>query len=295
MEERCKMKVSIVIPVYNAEKYLKESIESALNQTYKNIEIIAVDDGSSDNSLKILESFNDKIKIISKKNGGTASALNKGIKKMTGQWFKWLSADDVLYPNAIEELMKEVEKIKDKKNTILYTNYDIIDSNSNVIRQFIEPNNNNLSSFDFNVILLDHYIGNGTTSLIHKSALDEYGQFDENIGFAEDYELWLRFCLLYNCRLYLVPKILAQYRVHGTQMTAKKMNKALENANQIRKHILNQLDKEEFEKYSIALKKFKNTKPLTVKFRHSIRNMIFKVLPKSTSEKILQEYFKRKK
>jgi len=294
MEKRCKMKVSIVIPVYNAEKYLRECIESALNQTYKDIEIIAIDDGSNDNSLKILQMFSDKIKIISKKNGGTATALNEGIEKMTGQWFKWLSADDILYPNAIEELMKEVEKIKDKKNTILYTNYDIIDANSKVIKQFIEPNYNNLSTFNFNVILLDHFIGNGTTSLIHKSAFDEYGNFDESVGFAEDYELWLRFCLLHNCRLHLVPKILAKYRVHETQLTSTKMDKALENANEIRKYVLNQLDKVELKKYNIALKKFSNTKSLTVRIRHSIRNIMFEILPKSISEKILQEYLKRK-
>ncbi|MDH3312666.1 MAG: glycosyltransferase [Nitrosopumilus sp.] len=288
------MKVSIVIPVYNAEKYLRECIESALNQTYKDIEIIAVDDGSHDNSLKILHMFKDKIKIISKKNGGTATALNEGIKKMTGQWFKWLSADDILYLNAVEELMKEVEKIKDEKNTILYTNYDIIDSNSKVIKQFIEPNYNNLSTFDFNVILLDHYIGNGTTSLIHKLALDEYGNFDESVGFAEDYELWLRFCLLHNCRLHLVPKILAKYRAHQTQLSVAKMDKALENANEIRKYVLNKLDKTESIKYIIALKKFRNTKSLTLRVRHSIRNEMFKILPKSISEKIFQEYLKRK-
>jgi glycosyltransferase involved in cell wall biosynthesis len=289
------MKVSIIVPVYNAEKYLQECIESALNQTYKNIEIIAVNDGSKDNSLKILESFNDKIKIISKKNGGTATALNEGIRKMTGEWFKWLSADDVLYPNAIEELIKEAKKIPDKKSTVFYTNYDIIDSNSKVVKQFIEPNYNDLSLFDFNVILLDHYIGNGTTSLIHKSSLDEYGNFDESIGFAEDYELWLRFCLLHNCRLHLVPIILAQYRTHETQLTAKKMDKALEKANEIRKYILNKLDKEELEKYSIALKKFRNTKSISVRARHNIRNILFKILPKSTSERILQEYLKKQR
>ena len=113
------MRVSIVIPIYNAEKYLRECIESALNQKYEDIEVIAVNDGSKDNSLKILEEYSDRINIISKKNGGTASALNLGIKNMTGEWFKWLSADDVLYPNAIEELIIEAKKIPDKKNTIL--------------------------------------------------------------------------------------------------------------------------------------------------------------------------------
>jgi len=153
--------VSEIIPAYNAEKYLKESIGSALNQTYKNIEIIVVNDGSTDNSLKILDKFSDKIKIISKSNGGTASAFNLAIKNMEGEWFKWLSADNVLHSNAVEELIKESQKIKDKKNAILYSNYDIINSEGKIIKQFIEPDYNKLSTFDFNVILLDHHIGNG--------------------------------------------------------------------------------------------------------------------------------------
>ena len=122
------MKVSIIIPVYNAEKYLKECIESALAQTYDDIEVIAIDDGSTDDSLKILNSYSDRIKIITKENGGTASALNVGINAMNGEWFKWLSADDVLYPNAIEELIKEIEQMKNKDKIILYSNYDIINS-----------------------------------------------------------------------------------------------------------------------------------------------------------------------
>ena len=100
------MKVSIIIPVYNAEQFLDECINSTLNQTYDNIEIIAENDGSTDNSKNILEKFNSKIKIIHKINGGTASALNAGIKEMNGEWFKWLSADDVLKRNCIDVLIK---------------------------------------------------------------------------------------------------------------------------------------------------------------------------------------------
>lgn len=73
--------VSVVIPVYNSEKFLKESIESILNQTYENIQIIAVEDGSTDNSGKILEQYHDRICIISQSNQGLASAINSGIKK----------------------------------------------------------------------------------------------------------------------------------------------------------------------------------------------------------------------
>jgi len=293
------MKVSIVIPVYNAEKYLVECLDSALNQSYSNLEIIAVNDGSKDDSLEILKGYEDKIKVISKKNGGTATALNTGIRKMEGEWFKWLSADDALYPNAVEELVNSAKQLE-SKNYILYSNYDIIDSNGKVISQFTEPNYNELGSFDFNVILLDHYLGNGTTSLIHKSSLDKFGIFDETLGFQEDYELWLRFCLQYNCRLHLVPKVLAKYRVHETQLTKAKLTQAkvgesLENRERFRSRVLNHLSSEQREKYKIALKQFKKNKPLKVKGRHALRDAMFKVLPKSSSHRILKFYLDRKK
>lgn len=286
------MLVSVIIPIYNAEKYIRESIGSVLNQTYPNLEIIAVNDGSTDSSLKILEEYSDKIQIISKQNGGTASALNLGIKNMKGEWFKWLSADDGLYPNAIEELISEAEKLQDKKN-ILYSNYDIIDSEGKVIKQFVEPNYNELKIFEINSILLDHYVGNGTTSLIHKSAFDQFGLFDEDIGFAEDYELWLRLCVLHNFRLHLVPKILAKYRVHETQLTKAKYGKALANSRKIRNMILEKLDPETRKRYEIELKKIRNSKPMKVRFRRAVRDRMVKILPKSASEKILKTYMEK--
>jgi len=286
------MKVSIVIPVYNAEKYLRECIESSLNQTYKDIEIIVVNDGSTDRSLEILNEYSNKIKIIKKKNGGTASALNAGIKIMQGEWFKWLSADDVLYTNAIEELILETKKLENKK-IIIYSNYDIINSKGEIIKQFIEPNYNELSSFDFNAILLDHHIGNGTTSLIHKSILDRYGIFDEEIEFEEDYELWLRFCFIHGCRLHLVPKILAKYRMHESQLTQSKIGKSSKQANEIRQKILEKIDPNEQKRYKFALKEIKKKKQLPIKIRHILRDSILRVLPKSIAYDILKIYFQK--
>ncbi|KFM14536.1 glycoprotein 3-alpha-L-fucosyltransferase [Marine Group I thaumarchaeote SCGC RSA3] len=283
------MKVSIIIPVYNAEKYLNECIKSALNQNYEEIEVIAINDGSTDNSLKILENYSDKIRIFSKQNGGTASAFNLGIKNMTGEWFKWLSADDVLYPNAVKELISEAKKTKDTKK-IWYGNYDIINSESKIVKQFIEPNYNGLEIFEINSILLDHFVGNGTTSLIHKSAFDKYGMFDEDIGFAEDYELWLRLCVLHNFRLHLVPKILAKYRIHEKQLTKVKLGKSLENSRKIRNMILEKLNPEDRNQYEIALEKIKKNKPLKVRLRRSIRDTMIKKLPKSISDKVLKTY-----
>ena len=288
------MRVSIIIPVYNAEKYLEECIDSAINQTYQDIEIIAVNDGSTDNSLEILKKYSDKIKIISKENGGTASALNAGIKVMTGEWFKWLSADDALYPKFVEELILESKNIENK-NLILYTNYDIIDSEGNLIDQRIERNFNNLDQFEVNVILLDRHIGNGTTSLIHKSTIDKYGMFDGIIGHREDYELWLRYCILYKCRLRLVPKILAKYRIHESQTTKEKIRKSLEQSEKIRKLVLDKLEPSERERYEVALKQYKKNKPLIEKIMYYVRYDLFGILPSSISNRLLNLYWHTRK
>ena len=283
-------KISIVIPVYNAQEFLEECINSSLNQTYDNIEIIAVDDGSTDQSPEILKRYSDKIMTITKKNGGTASALNLGIKNMSGEWFKWLSADDVLYPNALEEMILESSKVENKERTIFYSNYDIINSDGDIIEKFIEPNYNQLETFQQGVILLDHYFGNGTTSLIHRSAIQRYGAFNETIGYKEDYEFWLRYCVLHKCRLHLIPKTLAKYRVHQKQLTKEKIAISLAQTNKIRKLILDKIFPEELTKYEKAIKEYQKTKPLTSRGRHMLRDVMFKILPKSVSGTILKSY-----
>ena len=99
-------KVSIIMPVYNGENYMREAIDSALAQTYENTEIIVVNDGSTDRTEEIAKSYGDRIVYVSKENGGSSSALNAGIKKMTGDFFSWLSHDDLYLPERTEELMK---------------------------------------------------------------------------------------------------------------------------------------------------------------------------------------------
>ncbi len=276
--------------MYNAQEFLEECINSALNQTHSNIEIIVVDDGSTDHSPEILKRYSDKILTITKKNGGTASALNLGIKNMSGKWFKWLSADDVLYPNALEEMIIESSKVENRENTIFYSNYDIINSDGDMIEKFIEPNYNQLETFQQGVILLDHYFGNGTTSLIHRSAIQRYGIFDETIGYKEDYEFWLRYCVLHKCRLHLIPKTLAKYRVHQKQLTKEKAAISLDQTNKIRKFILDKIPPEERTKYEKAIKEYQKTKPLVSRSRHMLRDIMFRVLPKSVSGSILKSY-----
>jgi len=97
--------VSIVIPVYNGAKYLSDAIESAINQTYPNIEILVINDGSQDNNAtdKVARAYGNKINYYTKENGGVASALNLGISKMKGEYFSWLSHDDWYLPDKIRK------------------------------------------------------------------------------------------------------------------------------------------------------------------------------------------------
>jgi len=283
------MKVSIIIPVYNNEKFIEESLQSALNQTYSNIEIIAVDDGSQDSSLSILKKYSNQIKIISKKNGGPASSWNTGIKSSTGEWIKLLAGDDVLLPNSIELLMNYIEKHSNESlHSVYYGHYTIIDEKGKKKFDFIERNNNKLTNFERNVILLDHHFGFGGTCIFHKSIFEKFGFFDEKSGFIEDYEMWLRLCLIHNINFHLVPEIIAKYRTHPAQITQSKKKLQEKQSKEIRKKILEQLDNNLQLQYENALLDFKRKKySLKAKILIQIRNIILKFLPKSVSAKIL--------
>ena len=289
------MRVSIIIPVYNTENYIENCIESVLNQSYGDIEILVVNDGSTDSTGSILEKYRNRIQIFNKKNAGTASALNMGIKNMTGEWFKWLSADDLLKPDAIKKLVLEIKKLgDDAQNCIFYSNYDLIDKNGHQIDVFEEPNYNSLEPFERNVILLDHYYGNGTTSMMHKSIFDECGMFDEILEYKDDYDFWLRCCILFDYKLHLIDENLAQYRIHESQLTKTRYGDSLEQIDFIRSKIIKQLSPALQTKYRDALKKYQKQKPLKIKIRRQVRDVIFSILPKNASNRILQTYMKRK-
>jgi len=247
-------KVSVVIPVYNSERFLRESIESVLNQTWKNLEIIAIDDGSTDKSLEILQKFSDKITVISQPNQGLAAALNAGIKKIHGKWFKWFSPDDILYPNAIDILIKEAKKLPE--NTIVYSNWDLIDEEGKKLRSFSESNYNDLEPFEFNVRLLDGQQINVNTTLI-PSSLFEKGCHIQNLidPVAIDYDFFLRAAILYNSNFHLITKPLVRYRVHKEQLSHKQILKTLSFLPQVKDQILSKIPESERKRYQTAIKK----------------------------------------
>ncbi len=210
--------VSIIIPVYNGENYVKEAIDSALNQTYKNIEIIVVNDGSTDKTHEIIKSYKDKIKYIKKKNGGVASALNTAIKSMKGEYFSWLSHDDMYYKTKIEDQIKYLAKEKDK-NIILYSDNDVMDKDGIIYRSSIRWHRDLIKQDKYSVINGNI---NGITLLIPKKVFDENGLFETKYKTTQDYEYWNK--ILYKYKFYHVDKPLAKYRVHENQDTQKNKN-----------------------------------------------------------------------
>lgn len=285
-------KVSVVIPVFNSQKFLTYTVESVLNQTYQNIEILVIDDGSTDNSLQILKKFENRIMIISQTNKGLADALNVGIKNMTGKWVKLLSADDVLYPDAIEVLVNEAKKLPE--NTIIYSNWDVIDDKNRKLHTFLESNYNRLENFDFNVRLLDGQQINVNTILI-PSSLFTSGCFIEKLEdpVAIDYDFFLKAGILFCMKFHLIPRPLIQYRVHDSQLSHKNILKTLSYLSVIRESILSELDQSKKEEYLIALKKYKKEKPISTKTKEFGLNVMSKILPEKLSNKILIFYLNK--
>jgi hypothetical protein len=224
--------VSIVIPVYNGANYLREAIDSALAQTYPNTEILVVNDGSRDEGKTeaIALSYGDKIRYIAKENGGVATALNRGVREMRGEYFSWLSHDDVYYPQKVAAQVRFLEA-QPNREIVLYSNFDVIDKHSRVVQDGgigpVKPRD-----FIRQLILGDPI--HGCTALVPKSAFDKAGLFDPSLRTTQDYDLWYRMAKQFD--FVFIDQRLIQSRRHEEQGTVTLAETVLKeiNAMQIR-------------------------------------------------------------
>ena len=224
-------KISIVIPAYNASNYLAEAIDSALAQTYVNVEIIVVNDGSKDNGATraIALSYGDKIRYFEKENGGSSSALNMGIANMTGEWFSWLSHDDLYVPEKLEKQIEYINAsgidISELTKHIFFSASDLIDANGKTIRACDMDASRRLKekieTFPHNGYLIaepTEYLFHGCSCLVHKDAFADIGVFDEKLRLLNDVDLWYR---LYSAdyQVHYIPEPLVKGRVHAKQVS----------------------------------------------------------------------------
>jgi glycosyltransferase involved in cell wall biosynthesis len=182
--------VSIVIPVYNGADYVAQAIESALQQSYPKIEVLVVNDGSTDQgaTTRIAQSFGERIRYFEKPNGGVATALNLGIEKMTGDYFSWLSHDDLYLPEKVATQVEILGSLADRE-TVLYSDYHLVDEASRVITT-VRLDHQMLSSKPLYSVLRGSV--HGCSTLVPRSAFERFGRFDPALATTQDYALWFK-------------------------------------------------------------------------------------------------------
>ncbi|MBP3571389.1 MAG: glycosyltransferase [Clostridia bacterium] len=224
-------KISIVIPAYNASNYLAQAIDSALAQTYPNVEIIVVNDGSRDNGAtrQVALAYGDKIRYFEKENGGSSSALNMGIANMTGEWFSWLSHDDLYEPNKLETQVRYLNDLETDTRpvweNVLFSGSKLIDGEGKLIRDYDsrkgEELRRTLLAFPHNGHLIAEptvYLFHGCSCLVHRNVFEAVGTFDEKLRLLNDLDLWFRIYAA-GYAIQYIPEALVKGRVHGAQVS----------------------------------------------------------------------------
>ncbi|HQS71915.1 MAG TPA: glycosyltransferase family A protein [Sulfurovum sp.] len=207
--------VSVIMPSYNHEKYIEEAIRSVWEQTYSNVELIVLDDGSKDSSAEIIKRL-EKIspipmKVVLKENEGLCRTLNVGLELTKGKYICPLASDDKFLKNKISLLVSEYEKYKDEVGAIFSKCY-AIDSNGNRIGEFAPNMKNYISKNIFEDMLLWKYVFQYSTAIFSKKCLLEVGGYNENHKF-EDWDLYLRISKKF--LITFKDEFVAEYRVES--------------------------------------------------------------------------------
>lgn len=202
------MTISVILPVYNGEKYIADAVKSVLNQTFTDFELIVLNDGSTDTSLSIIEEFKDKrIVVVNQENQGLARTLNNGLRIAKGKYIARMDADDICLPNRFEEQIKHLEENPEVK--LLGSAVMLIDADGNDICVDVPYTGGEF----LRVFMLK--VGNPfkhPTIIASADVLRACGGFNELIGkYFEDYFLWSR--IADNYKVDILPKVLLKYRI----------------------------------------------------------------------------------
>lgn len=220
MSISCPDLISVIMPCFNAEKYLREAIESVTRQTYTNIELIIVDDGSTDNSVRIAQSYSNRVIFLRQNNKGPYPARNMGIRASNGKFVAFLDADDYWRTDCLEKLFAA---LCNSDAILAYCGWQNIGLTGVAGEPYIPPD---YESGNKTELLLRHAAPWPIhAALIRKSALEEFGGFSEKFFSCMDYDLWLRIATSRHIKR--VDEALAFYRHHSKgQITSKKWEQA---------------------------------------------------------------------
>jgi glycosyltransferase involved in cell wall biosynthesis len=199
-------KVSIIIPTYNRAHYICESVNSIFAQTFKDYEIIVIDDGSSDNTREVLKKYGDRIHYVYQKNMGPPAAMNTGVRQTKGEYYLILGDDDVLMPDMLERQVEVLDKNPDV--AFVCSGIHFIDAEGKVYKTSQDGRYREKS---FKSLLFDNFVWHLTT-LVRRQVSEEMGHFDESLLTTHDHDLWLRIALKHRFEYTDAP--LAKFRRH---------------------------------------------------------------------------------
>lgn len=208
--------ISVVIPAYNAERTILETIKSVQQQTFSDWEIIVINDGSTDRTIELLQSISDeRLKIFSYENGGVATARNRGISRACGEFIAFLDADDLWTPDKLELQLTALKQHPEAGVAYSWTYY-FIDGQEETLypgKQFF---------FEGNVypqLLVENFLAHGSNPLIRKTVIESVGEFDSTFPHCADWDFYLRLAAC--CPFVVVPKHQIYYRQSFGSMTSK--------------------------------------------------------------------------
>lgn len=247
-------KVSIVVPSLNAAAYIGECVESALNQTYGDAEVIVVDAGSTDGTLDVLSGYGGRVRVLRDEGGSIPHSMNLAIREMRGEWVRRIDSDDVMHPESVEALAAASDR-DDPGSTIPYADYSRIDGRGRDAGVAYRFRYNHMSAFEQGVRQIDHIFASSTSCLIHRTVFERAGPFDEGFAVAEDREFALRCLLLHGIRFANVPRVLYGYRVREGQLTGDRPRMRAEAGRAVR-HVLSRLPDAERSRYERAAREY---------------------------------------
>ncbi len=219
--------VTVLLPVFNGEKYLEQAVESVVSQTFGDFHLICINDGSTDRSLEILESFNDKrLQIISKENGGIISALNLGIGISKGRYIARMDSDDICEPDRFEKQVSFLDQ--NPQIGIVGSFLSVIDENDHLIDKWFIPSSPGWVKRRLALFPSVYH----PTVMLRKRVFDELGGYPV-IPHVEDYALWLK--ASEGFQLANIPLPLLRYRLHGKSVSSRFSNTQIKNHNLVRR------------------------------------------------------------
>jgi hypothetical protein len=208
--------VSIIMPVLNGQKYIGEAVQSIVDQTFKNFELVVVNDGSTDGTLDVLQPFLSKATVRfvhHPKNLGVARSVNDGIRNSAGRYITFLDHDDLWFPEFLEV---QTEYLRNHQDVgMVHSDFQTIDPDGNIIQPSVAICNNRVrvSGHVFPRLFMDSFIV-ANSVLIRKECFNLLGGFDENLPWG-DYHMWMRIARHY--KIDYVPRVLTKYRQHSNQ------------------------------------------------------------------------------